>query len=188
MTTNNKSSVDLEERFIKKFSPTIMVSMLNSSSHFRNIISKELDDQLSELAHDAKKMGPKSSVIVSFNTDEVNETIFAGPPDRRLHRTLYRQSRFFNAIKTMSLTFAPKGPPTIMLHEEEQPLRTAIATLPSELDTFNQYVLLHLLPYFKKQWKIHLEDDSYKRTHKILEEVVMDKIGGLREQEQESEA
>ena len=188
MPKRNSKGVDLEERFIKKFSPTIFVSMLNTSPQLVNLISKELADALFDIYEEMRTAGKASRAIVDVGSEEVVNALLAAPPDRCLHRTLHRQSRFFNEIKCASFMFASDGAPTIGLHmEESPPLSTARLISPHDLDALNKYVLLHMLPYLAAEWRKSVEDDNYQRVHKILEEVVMDKIGGLRELRQEEE-
>lgn len=185
---NKKKSVDLEARFVKKFSPTILATMLNVSAQFAKLVEQELSDAIFDITQEADSLDrSKMTAIVSLDSDELDAMLYGGKPDRRLHRALYRQSRFFSEVKCISITYGKKGA-QIRLHlEDASSLRTAHTLDPKELDTFNQYVLLHLLPFFRAQWKQQVADDNYQRIHAILEEVVMDKIGGLRELRQEVE-
>jgi len=185
---NKNKSVDLEARFVKKFSPTILVSMLNTSAQLSKLVQQELADALFDIVQEANSLErSKMSAVVSLESDELDVMLYGGEPDRRLHRSLYRQSRFFNEVKCISISYGKDGARVELHLEEAPPLRTAVTVDPKTLDTFNQYVLLHLLPFFKKQWRQQVADDNYQRIHAILEEVVMDKIGGLRELRQEVE-
>lgn len=181
-------NVDLEARFIKKFSATILVTTLNTSPTLSQIISKELNEALNEVHEEMQAEGKKARAIVPTNSDEVLDALAAAPADQSLHRNLHRQSRFFNEIKCMSFTFDSKGAPQINIHlEESPPLSTARMASPSDLDVHNKYVLLHMLPHIVNEWRKSVADDSYQRVHKMVEEVVMDKIGGLREARQTQE-
>lgn len=185
---NKKKSTDLEARFVKKFSATILSTMLNVSAQFSKLVSQELADAIFDIVQEANTLErSKMTAIVSLDSGELDEMLYTGEPDRRLHRALFRQSRFFSEVKSISLSYGKDGA-LIRLHlEEAPPLSTAVTIDPNDLDTFNKYVLLHVLPFFRKQWKQQVADDNYQRVHSILEEVVMDKIGGLRELRQEAE-
>lgn len=185
---SKKKSVDLEARFVKKFSPTILVTMLNTSAPLGKIVRQELSDAIFDLTQEANSLErSKLTAVVSLASDELDVTLYGAPADRRLHRSLYRQSRFFNEVKCISMSYdQANGTAQVRLHvEEAPPISTAVTINPHELDIFNKYVLLHLLPFFRKQWRLQVADDNYQRVHSILEEVVMDKIGGLRELRQE---
>jgi len=186
---NNKKSVDLEARFVKKFSPTILVTMLNTSAQFGKLVGQELGEAIFDLTQEASSLErSKITAVVSLASDELDIMLYGAEPDRRLHRSLYRQSRFFNEVKCISMSYDQvNGTAQIRLHIEEAPLSTAATIDPLKLDIFNKYVLLHVLPFFRKQWRQQVADDNYQRVHSILEEVVMDKIGGLRELRQEAE-
>jgi len=175
------NKVDLEERFIKKYSATTFVTALNTSSHFKNLIAKELEEQLWEIVQEAEQLGNAADVIIDLDSDTFDATLLGGPSDSALHRSLYRQSMFFKELKKIAITLDREGKACVYLQSETPTLRMATTVAPLELDTFNQYVMLHIVPYFKQQWKEYREAKKYQQLHKILEEVVMDKIGGLRE-------
>jgi hypothetical protein len=176
------SSVDLEARFIKSYSSSTFVAIVNASSHFRNLIAKELKEQLQDVLQEAQSLGAvKASAVIELDSDEFSVALFGGPPDQSLHRSLYRQSKFFSEIKRVVISLNKDGKASVSLHVESAPLQTAQSIEPHTLDPFNQYVFLHALSYVKRQWRAQQKNENYQRVHKVLEEVVMDKIGALRE-------
>ncbi len=174
-----------ERTFAKKYGVRKFISYLNHSEELQGLIRGELQTKLSE-------MGKRLSELV-----EGEERILQVPLDERwtddptatgaawLQPGFFRSSRFFADFSEAIICVSNKV--KFSLHSQKEPLRTSFICLPSELDTFNQYVLLHILPYIERQATQDFASGSSAQRSDAAKTVVRDKLEALREAEFEAE-
>ena len=165
---------DLEARFVKRFSPRRFAALLNSSLGLAKAVREELADAVRELVADI----PRDTVfLVPMDIEEAEMSVITAPGGKALHRALYQQSRFFKDVTLLTVS-SQDG---ILVHEEVGATRRAEATKADGLDAFNQYVLLHFFPYIRKRINDEAAQERDLKSRESLREVLIDKIGCLRE-------
>lgn len=184
--TKRKAPADLEKRFLKKWGNTMFAGMVNTVPTVVGLVTKELTTQLKVLEKELKEAGEDAADIFEIDTNDAEEAILIGPQDKVLTRVLYRMSVFFFSMKVVSISYVKKGNklvPAVRLHAEKGSLRTVESVDPLDLDPFNQYVFLHLLPFVKEQWHARRQDNKWRKFQKAVEDVVQHKIEALRTEE-----
>lgn len=173
------SRADLEGRFVKRFSPRYFMMTLNYAEGLADAVYKELQDAVRDLI---EEVAPSTSFGVNLDNEDAELAVTTAPGGRALHRSLYQLSKFFKWIPAVSVSKS-KG---LTLFEM---LDATGATQPrtiEDLDPFNQYVLLHFLPYIRKAVSAGLSEEE-EQGLEALNDVVIDKISCLRENSDENQ-
>lgn len=172
------SRADLEGRFVKRFSPRQFALLLNSSEGVADAVRSELTDAVQNLLDN---VDPNIRFTVNLDNQDAELAVITAPRGKALHRALYQQSKFFKHI-TVAYLSRKRG---LVLHEQLDVVGAAEERTIDDLDPFNQYVLLHFLPYIQKCAQDEVNQDADSKSRESLNEVVIDKISCLRENSDE---
>ena len=181
--------VDLEQRAVKKWGTNTFVGMINRVPTISNRIHSALTTKLKEIENELDEIGESGADMFHINTEAAEAALLTGPKEKVLTKVLYRMSAFFSSMKMVSICHTQRGKkkiPSVRLHQEVgEGLRLAKSIDPLDLDPFNQYVFLHLLPFVQKEWRSRREQGDWKKYRKAVEEVVQVKVELLTTLEQD---
>lgn len=188
----SKRRENLEGRFIKRHLAGRFIGFLNTSEGLASMISTALSDSLMDIvrfAHElsiTEKWKNPAQFLVELSSDEAEDAVLAGLNQDSIARALYNRSRFLDDIKGAVVsvfvnTDGTETGTTLRLYLEEGVVGQAATIAPDMLDTFNQYILLHFMPYIRSQLEAIIKDDHYRKVHLELHEVVEDKVAALME-------
>lgn len=166
------SRADLEGRFVKRFSARRFVALINSSQDIQIVIENTLSKELAALR---ESLAPNVKFAVHVDNEAAELAVITATEGKGLHRALYQQSRFFRQIHTIYLDRTG----TIKLGAQIDAAGTAAEIEIAELDPFNQYVLLHFLPFVKQCIENTVRQEEEDQSRKALVEVVTDKLSKL---------
>lgn len=174
---------DIEQRTIKKWGTNTFVSMVNTVPSISNKINKSLAGRLKEIEDELNEIGENGADLFPINTEDAETAVLTGPQNKVLTKVLYRMSSFFSSMKMVSICHVKIGnkvKPAVRLHQEVgDGLRMAQSIDPIDLDPFNQYVFLHMLPFVQAEWRRRRERGDWKKYRKAVEEVVQAKIEAI---------
>jgi hypothetical protein len=166
------SRAELEGRFVKRFGVQRFVGSINASEP----LQKEMLSAL-HAAEDAVLNAADDGIhyTIELGTQKAELAVITAPDGKGLNRGLYQRSKFFKWISSAHVSKS-KG---LVLYETIDATGAVRPITYAELDTFNQYVLLHFMPYiFKVMTEDVTEEDLQSRE--ACAEVVADKLNVLR--------
>jgi hypothetical protein len=185
---SNRNPADLEGRFLKTYSPAQFATLLNTDkqagTQVQNVLDQHIQDFLQEVLDAEGKTA--DSVVVRLDERDAEAFLIAAPGGKGLHRSLYRQSRFFNEVTAVIITRF-RGQVHILLQREAPVVRTTSTKKVASLDPFKKYVFIHVLRFVRKRWEELAKGDQEVERVAEFQEVVSAKLDALQGGEDEQE-
>lgn len=162
---------ELEGRYVKRFGVRRFVAVLNMSESLPGMVAAALKDRIQALL---AATPPDHVYSIHIDNEDAELSVITASGGKGLHRGLYQQSKFFKWIPTVSVSRTGG----LVLHEMLDATGATQPRAPADLDPFNQYVLLHFIPYlYAVVTSGESEEDAASRE--AAQEVITDKLSLL---------